>query len=368
MSNTRDVVDAFGAYTEEAELYEVPYGELDSLLAPFARGLLGAAGRMLAVLAYRDVVVLGDAPVDRTAPGVRGMALFRLPEVCDDRDKAFRAGAARAFWDLADDLDCGRAPVPRCAAETWALEQMLLLAPRVCAATDEELHAMGIPVPHGGAGKAYRAPYWEDAWQFLVRDAKHSIPEARNGILDGGGADEELEEDVAEPEGGWDGPDYWFSPYGFVSPRSEERGHPAWAEAHRDGAPLVADVPLATARISEILRIGSTASAWDAYEGSSGYEDLAEVLTPLGSRLLATAASNVAENGYHDLLQQGDRVVERTDEEDEWFDADSFLLELPASVTDRARPGGWPWPARPATSPMICVPAGLRCRAAQLRN
>lgn len=323
------MVDAFGAYTEEAGFYELPSGELDSILAPFARGLLGAAGRMLAVLAYRDTAALGDEPVDRTTPGARGMVLFQLPEVCDERDRAFRAGAARAFWDLADDLACGKAPVPRCAAETWALEQMLLLASRVCAATDEELHALDVPVPQRGPGDVYRPPYWEDAWQLLVQGAKYSIPEAQTELLDDDGADEVLEEDVPEPEGGWDGPDYWFSPYGFISPRNAERGHCAWAQAHLDGAPLVPDVPLDTARIAEVMRLDSTGSAWDAYEGSPGYGDLAEVLTPLGTRLLATAASNVAENGYHDLLQHGDRVVERPDDEDEWFETDSFLLELP---------------------------------------
>ncbi|MFF4041208.1 hypothetical protein [Streptomyces sp. NPDC001816] len=158
MSNTGSAVDAFGAYTEEAAYYDLPCDDLDSILPAFARGLLGAAGGMLAVLGYRDARTFGDGPVDRAAPGVRETVLFRLPESCDMRDAAFRAGVARAFYDLADDLACGRAPVPRCAAEQWALEQMLTLASRVCAATDAELASLGVPVPQGGRDDPYRPP------------------------------------------------------------------------------------------------------------------------------------------------------------------------------------------------------------------
>ncbi|MGW2749182.1 hypothetical protein [Streptomyces sp. NPDC001450] len=100
MSNTGSAVDAFGAYTEEAAYYDLPCDDLDSILPAFARGLLGAAGGMLAVLGYRDARAFGDGPVDRAAPGVRETVLFRLPESCDMRDAAFRAGVARAFHDL----------------------------------------------------------------------------------------------------------------------------------------------------------------------------------------------------------------------------------------------------------------------------
>ncbi|MFF5019546.1 hypothetical protein [Streptomyces sp. NPDC001165] len=330
MSGTGSAVDAFGAYTEEAAYYDLPCDDLDSILSTFARGLLGAAGRMLAVLGYRDARAVGDDPVDRAAPGVRETVLFRLPESCDMRDMAFRAGIARGFHDLADDLACGRAPVPRCAAEQWALEQMLTLASRVCAATDDELASLGVALPQGGHNDPYRPPYWEEAWQFLVEGAKYSIPEARAGVPDADGEDEALEDEVAEPAGGWDGPDYWFSPYGFLTPRDPDRGHPAWAQAHLEGAALIPDGPLGAARIAEILRLGSKNTAWAAYDGSAGYEDLAEVLTPLGAQLLMAAASNVAERGYHDLLHYGDRVFERPADEDEWYDDDSFLMELPA--------------------------------------
>ncbi|MGW4517946.1 hypothetical protein ACWEO4_39735 [Streptomyces sp. NPDC004393] len=329
MSSTGSAVDAFGAYTEEAADYDLPCDDLDSILPPFARGLLGAAGGMLAVLGYRDAHAFGDRPVDRAAPGVRETVLFRLPESCDTRDAVFRATVARAFHDLADDLACGRAPVPRCAAEQWALKQMLTLASRVCAATDAELASLGVPVPQGGREDPYRPPYWEEAWQFLVEGAKYSIPEAQIELPVDGSDDDALEGAVPEPEGGWDGPDFWFSPYGFLTLRDPGRGHPAWAQAHLEGAALEPDGPVGSARSAEILRLGSENTAWEAYEDSAEYEDLAEVLTPLGAQLLVAAASNVAERGYHDLLQYGDRVVERPVDEDDCYD-DSFLLELPA--------------------------------------
>ncbi|MFD7552460.1 hypothetical protein [Streptomyces sp. NPDC059816] len=321
------VADAFGAYTAEAEFYEVPYGELEEFLSPFAGGLLGAAGRMLAVLAYRDAARYGDVPVDRAASGVRETVLFLLPEGCDGRDRAFRMGVARAFGDLAEDLARGRAPVPRCGAEAWALEQMLMLASRVCAATDAELELLGVGVP--GHGEEYRPAYWEDAWQLRVESAQHSIPEAR-GDHTADNDDGEEPEEIPEPEQGWDSAEFWFSPYGFIAARDPERGHPQWALAHLDGASMAPDELPSVERIAAIMRLGTSATGFEAYEGRAEYEDLAEVLTPLGARLLAAAADRVAERGYHELLHYGDRVFDRPSDKDAWRYHDSFLMQLPA--------------------------------------
>ncbi|MFS0691792.1 hypothetical protein [Streptomyces nitrosporeus] len=325
MSSTAEP-DAFGAYTEDALAYELPEDDLDRLLPAFARGLLHATGRILATLAYRDAVSYGDRPFDRTAAGAAGAVLHQMPESCDDRDRDFRARAARAFYDLAEDLTAGRAPLPRCAAEDWALGQMLTLASRVCAASDDELRPLGVPVPKDYERTSYRPPYWEEAWRLLIDGAKYSIPEALPAAAEDDG-DDGLE-DVPEPEGGWDGPDHWFSPYSITTPRAPQRGHPAWAQAHLDGGPLAPEGPLTVDRASAIMRLGSPSTAWSAYEGQNEYEELAEVLTPLAARLLAAAATNVAEAGWHDLLQYGDRVVERPDEDDWGYD-ESFLLKLP---------------------------------------
>ncbi|MET9566840.1 hypothetical protein [Streptomyces tauricus] len=324
MSRSEDT-NAFGAYAEDAQYYEIPEEDLDRILPAFSRGLLTVAGRMLATLAYRDAVTYGDRPFDRFAPQATSTVLYLAPEASDTRDRTFRAGAARAFHDLAEDLDTGKAPLPRCAAEDWALAQMLTLASRGCAATDGELRALGVPLPEEHKEGSYRPPYWEDAWQFIVEDAKYSIPEARPADT---GEDVENEA-VPEPEGGWDGPDYWFSPYSITTPRDPHRGHPAWAQAHLDGAPLVPVGPLSAERTAELLRLGSRTTAWDAYEGQAEYEELSEILTPQAAQVLAVAAGIVAERGYHDLLHYGDRVFDRASEEDERRLHDSFLLELP---------------------------------------
>lgn len=321
--------DAFGAYTEESLYYELPGDDLDRILPEFARGLLKAAGQMLATLAYRDAASHGDRPFDRSAPGASSTVLHLMPETCDAGDRVFRAQAARAFHDLAEDLAAGRAPLPRCAAEDWALVQMLTLASRACAATDGELRSLGVPVPEDHKANSYEPPYWEEGWQLLVEGAKYSIPAARPAAADGE-LDTVEDEEVPEPEGGWDGPDYWFSPYSITTPRDPQRGHPAWAQAHLDGAPLTPSAPLTAERAAEIMRLGSQNTAWAAYEGRAEHDELAEILTPMAARLLATAASNVAERGYHELLRYGDRVFERPSEEDEWRLHGSFLLELPA--------------------------------------
>ena len=314
----------FAAYTDEAELYEVPDGDLEQFLPPFAAGLLMAAGRMLAAVAYRDAAHYGDRPFDRTAKDANASVLAQLPAACDEYDQVFRLQVARALGDLADDLAAGRAPLARCQAETWALSVMLESAPRMCAATDEELTALGITVPDDADENTFRAPYWdEEAWAFVVEEAKYSIPEARG---------DDSEEEVPEPEDGWDAPAYWFSPYGITRPRDPGRGHPAWVRDHLGGAPLTPPAPLTIERAEQLLRLGDDTNSPQPHLAS--YADsgsLAEVLTPLGARLLAVAADHLAERGRADLFHHGDRVFERpTNDDDVWeLEQDSFLIHLP---------------------------------------
>ena len=104
--------EPFSQLTEEAELFELPDGGLEEILPPFEAGLTMAAGRALAVLAYRDAVAFGDEPFTRDAPAAAGTVLALLPDACDRLDRGFRAAVARALWDLADDLAAGRRPVP----------------------------------------------------------------------------------------------------------------------------------------------------------------------------------------------------------------------------------------------------------------
>ena len=332
MAGTTD--DPFGAYTEEAEFFdELPHGDLDEYLRPFEAGLLMAAGRMLAVCAYRDAAHYADRPFDRGEKDAAATVLNLLPETCDAQDHTFRQDVARAFWDLADDLAAGRAPLPRCQAETWALTIMLDAAPRMCAADDEELTALGVPVPSGTTESSYRAPYFEEeAWAFVIENAKYTIPEAQPSASTEKTADGAEEAGaVAEPEGGWDAPAYWFSPYGITRPRDAKRGHPDWADTP-DQSPAPSGLP-STERAAHLLGLGDDFDPWQAADSDvlrPRLRTMADTLTPLAARLLTVAAEMVAERGWHDLLAHGDRVFARPDdEEDNWELEESFLFQLP---------------------------------------
>ncbi|MGC0400420.1 hypothetical protein RKD27_003064 [Streptomyces sp. SAI-126] len=326
--------DPFDAYTKEAEFFdELPDGELDEYLQPFDAGLLMAAGRMLAVCAYRDAAHYADRPFDRGEKDAAATVLSLLPETCDDQGRAFRRDVARAFWDLADDLAAGRAPLPRCQAETWALKVMLDAAPGMCAADDEELTALGVPVPSGTNESSYRAPYFEEeAWAFVIEGAKYTIPEAQPPASTERTADDAEETDaVVEPEGGLDAPAYWFSPYGITRPRDAERGHPGWSGAP-DQSPAPSGLPSAE-RAAHLLGLGDDFDPWQAADSDvlrPRLRTMADTLSPLAARLLTVAAEMVAERGWHDLLAHGDRVFARPDdEEDAWELEESFLLQLP---------------------------------------
>jgi hypothetical protein len=323
-------VDPFGVLTEEAEFFDVPNGDLDEYLPPFAAGLVMVAGRALAQLAYRDADRWADRTLDRADATTRGTVLALMPPECDGQDRAFRMRAARAFWDLAEDLASGRAPLPRCAAETWALEVMLQQAPKMCAAPDAELGAWGVAIPDGDADSYYGQDFEEQPWMLLIEGAEYSIPEARAAAE----AAEEAEAEPAEgtePETCWSSPAYWFSPYGVTAPRDPARGH----AARNDSAPRSAG-PASPERAEELLRLGEEEHERDedsdgrvSLNDTSTCGSLAEVLTPQAASLLAFAADQVAEQGWHDVFCYGDRVVERpADEDDDGFE-DSFLMDLP---------------------------------------
>ncbi|MFJ2218194.1 hypothetical protein ACIQVO_38345 [Streptomyces sp. NPDC101062] len=314
----------FSVYTEGAEFYDVPGGdEPADVLEPFAAGLVMCAGRMLAVLGYRDASRYRDEPFGRGTPAAAATVLALLPAGCDALDATFRRNVARAFWDLSEDLAAGRAPVARCGAERWALMQMLDLATRVCAATDGELRAWGVRLP--GENESVWQLH-EDAWQLVVDHAEYSIPEARPAD-ERADRDEDTDEEepVPEPEGGWDAPRFWFSLYGFVQPRDPQRGHPGWADQPGDDAPIAAD------RAAELMCLGDTTNPWRTYKGRGRDSSaLAEILTPQAARLLAVAADELAEQGYADLFRYGDRLFERLDDDcEDWGWEESFLGQLP---------------------------------------
>src|SRR6266536_921813 len=93
-------VDPYQAYTGQAEGYDYDTPDLNAVLPPFVAGLLGVAGRLLAVLAYRDAFVLGDKPLNRRSAKARATVLAHLPAECDRQDRAWRLAWARCLDDL----------------------------------------------------------------------------------------------------------------------------------------------------------------------------------------------------------------------------------------------------------------------------
>src|SRR5207247_7844155 len=112
--------------------------------------------------------------------------------------------------DLAGELEAGRAPLPRCTGERWAVQVMADRAPYLLACSDAELADLGISVPTGEDG--YRPPCWDGVVEaFVIDDAPYSITEA------------DADHGSAEPAGGREAPAYWFSPYGLAPARPAGR-------------------------------------------------------------------------------------------------------------------------------------------------
>ena len=154
--------------------------------------------------AYDDVEAHGDDPVPEEA---WDWALFdRYPRSTWNAGAAWRRRAARAFDDIAGDINVGIRPVPRCPAEELALHAMLVRLRDWFSDRDaffalwEELEAL--PQHHDDEG-------CEGAWQYLSRD------------------EEEL---GSYPDEDWNpqttplSHDDWFTPFQDTDEREPERG------------------------------------------------------------------------------------------------------------------------------------------------
>jgi hypothetical protein len=313
--------DPYAAYTDEVEGYDYDTPDLAGVLPPFVAGLLAVAGRLQAVLAYRDAFALGDRPLNRRSAKAKETVFAHLPADCDRQDRAWRLAWARCLDDLADDLEAGHAPLPRCTGERWALQVMADRAPFLLACSDAQLASLGIEVPTDE--QSYRPPYFDGVVEaFVVEDAPYSIPEAR--------ADDGAED--VEPAGGWEAPSYWFSPYSITTLRPADRGHPPWVRARLAGTP--ADPPGGFERPAEVLGYNNRADAWaaytDEYRGSVDYRVLAEVLTPQTAALLIVAAERLAGIGYREVATYGDEpLLREPDDDGGWYSDAAFLANLP---------------------------------------
>jgi hypothetical protein len=311
-------VDPYAAYTDQVSEHEYDTADLASVLPPFVAGLLATAGRMLALLAYRDAFALGDRPLNRRSAKNKATVIAHLPTACDRQDRAWRLAWARCLDDLAGDLEAGRVPLPRCTGERWALQVIADRAPYLLACSDAELTDLGVPVPVDE--QDYRPPYWDGVVEeFLFNDAEYSIPEASTGNGD-------------EPDDGWAAPRFWFSPYGITIARAPDRGYPLWVHARLTGS--TTDPDGGFEKPAALLGYTSRADAWEAYtddyRGDAEYRVLAEVLTPQGAALLTAAAQGLATVGYQEVVAYGDEPLQREPDDDGgWYTDEAFLANLP---------------------------------------
>lgn len=95
-------------------------------LTPRTAAVLWAMAKLLADRGYDDVAEYGDEP----ATDNDGWVLFSLyPRITWRQDAVWRRQAARAYDDLAQDVEAGRWPRPTCPGEEMALHLILQNAP-----------------------------------------------------------------------------------------------------------------------------------------------------------------------------------------------------------------------------------------------
>ncbi|OBI29059.1 hypothetical protein A5710_22685 [Mycolicibacter sinensis] len=151
---------------------------------------------------YDDVEEHGDQPVGEEAAGL-WMILDRLPEQTWHLPAWWRRQLARAFDDLALDLEASRLPRPRCIAEEVAL--VIAVAGAQAAMIDGQFdqHVDTLPATAG-----------DEDWQAAV-DALISIRHVDWEMAPGETPD-------------WRGvippPTGWFNPFDGIETRSVERG------------------------------------------------------------------------------------------------------------------------------------------------
>lgn len=280
-------------YAADVDGLEVPFADLDWALPPYTRAMLAATGRLLAGL-FEQAARAGAGAAHHAAPAL-------LPASCDRADRVFLEQSAAALTALAADLDGGRPPLPRTGAEAWALQAMAARAPYLTAASDQELADLGVRVPQHTDTAPYRMPAWEAVLELL----------AEEGLLPETGDQATFER--------------WFEPFDHVPPRdADERGTHESAPPGRWPGP---------ARALQLLALDTPASApWAAGDGLERTTALAEVLTPLGTRLLRAAAALWLEVAADELAALGDDPYDRAAH---GKDPDlSLLAELPR-ICDR---------------------------------
>ncbi|MGW3353753.1 hypothetical protein ACWDA3_61710 [Nonomuraea rubra] len=181
-------------------------------LTPRTADVLYLSLSMLADQAYDDVLDHGDVPVTRTG---EDWFLFRsLPRITWRCGAVWRRQFARAFDDLAGDLETGEWPIPRTTAEELALHLAIRLAPAQKEMLDEQDEHAELPERADDYD-------WHMCSQLFFQD--HDVLMLYDNGLDGIESDSDANRELGL--GHTLHPTNWFTPFNSGRPvRDETRG------------------------------------------------------------------------------------------------------------------------------------------------
>jgi hypothetical protein len=185
--------------------------DADWQLTPRTADALHSALSILADEAYDDIEEHGDDPVQ---PDGHWMVFHRLPRLSWRQDAHWRRQLARAADDLANDLEAGEWPIPRCNAEELCLHLALADAVGCAEMRDESPRSEHLP-RHDDDDD------WDLCSEMLFQD--HDVLLLNQPWADG---IEDPDDDANKAAGIRDlRPNNWFETFNNVEPRDPKRGY-----------------------------------------------------------------------------------------------------------------------------------------------
>lgn len=185
----------------------------EGVLTARTAAVLRLAGEELSALAWQEAAALGDEPLPRGAGGVFG----RLPAITLRCDGQWRRQMARAFDDLASDLQAAGETWmgPRCTGEEMALHLMIDRARSITANRPNAVRDLVVNLPQNSADYDWQGcsdDLFEDHDVLMLFDAQLDGMEAPDG-------------DIRQAMGMVNlAADEWFEPFSADNARDVDRG------------------------------------------------------------------------------------------------------------------------------------------------
>jgi hypothetical protein len=196
-----------------ARLFPMHEGVKEWQFTPRTAYMLCVALCVLSDEAYDDVERNGGRPI--TDPGSDEWLLFdRLPRTSWQEDVLWRRQIARAAGDLADDLEPGKWPLPRCVAEELLLHLAIDNADghvRAHADSDEEFVSLPTRRCDFEWKECGERLFQDSDVLFLYEERLDRIGDHRSCL------NKQLRRGDSRPQN-------WFEPFSDVEPRNPKRG------------------------------------------------------------------------------------------------------------------------------------------------